>query len=62
VVARESLENLVRGLQFAVDLLIRGVICLGLVVLIFGIPGFLGLRALIRRRRAARQVVASDEK
>ena len=62
VVARESLENLVRGLQFAVDLLIRGVICLGPVVLIFGVPGYLGLRALIRRRRAARQVVAGDEK
>ncbi|MFQ5408583.1 MAG: DUF4349 domain-containing protein [Anaerolineales bacterium] len=52
VVAREALEDLVRGLQFAADLLIRGAICFGPILLVVGLPGFFAVRAFVRRRRA----------
>jgi hypothetical protein len=50
VTARESLESLVRSLQFLADVAIRFLIAVLPVLVIIGLPIWLVLRAIVRRR------------
>lgn len=54
VTLREAVEDLVRGLQALVDLSIRLAVCGLPALVILGLPAWIVIRALIRRRRAAR--------
>lgn len=49
--AKEAVEDLIRGLQALGDLLIRFGICGVPFLLIFGLPAWLVIRAIVRRRR-----------
>jgi hypothetical protein len=51
--AREAVEALIQALQFLADVAIWGVICVLPVGLIVGLPGYLAMRAILRRRRAS---------
>jgi hypothetical protein len=52
--AKQALETLIRTLQFIVDAGIWVLICVVPIAILLGIPGFLGARSVIRRRKAAR--------
>jgi hypothetical protein len=51
-VAKDAIEDLIRGLQSLVNVLIRFGICGIPFLVIFGLPAWLVIRAIVRRRRA----------
>lgn len=53
--AREALETLIRTLQTIADAAIWGLICVLPVALLFGVPGYFAGRAILRRRREAKE-------
>ena len=61
VVVRESFETLVNALQGLANFLISTVIVLGPLALIFGLPLWLIVRYVLRRRRQGQTAVATTE-
>jgi len=62
--AKQALESLIRGLQSLGDIAIYAAICVLPFALLFGLPAWLVVRAILRRRRAAKAppVVAAPAK
>jgi hypothetical protein len=58
--AKQAVQALIRALQSLGDILIYGVICLVPFALIFGLPAWLIVRAIVRRRRAAKIAVTTE--
>lgn len=58
--AREALESLIQALQFLADVAIWGVICVLPVAVIVGLPGWVAIRAILRRRASAKSRPPSE--
>ncbi len=59
--AREAVEALVRALQFLADAAIWAVICVLPVGVIVGVPAWVAIRAILRRRRRSQESEAKQE-
>jgi hypothetical protein len=58
--AKQAVQSLIRGLQSLGDILIYGVICVVPFGLIFGLPAYFIVRAIVRRRRNARRAAKAE--
>lgn len=59
-VAKDAIQDLIRGLQTLVNVLIRFGICGIPFLVIFGLPAWLVIRAIVRRRRAKKAAAATS--